>query len=216
MYKEVMLFSLLTATAILGACPRSNQRQTPLPRVFVPTNIVPVVQIQTECGSCTGWIVKRNTFVTAAHCFGGPHNKIRAVFTDKKTRRLSLSWLGNEYIPTEDTAILKGDSRDIKPLEIETAVPKVPTMCLSIGYGIEGFQKASPCVAGPTSLSPGTLYLYQMRGDVDFGDSGGPVLNKDGKVIGETVIKEQDDATTFYVVPNSFLIERILEHGATQ
>jgi hypothetical protein len=138
-------------------------------------------------------------FITAAHCFNAQHTFIKATFEDGHESDLSLAKLGNIlFEESQDFAILKGDTHGVLGIEPEVTDGKTPAPCASLGYGVEHKQKASQCFGG-LSLRDGRRVFY---GRIDFGDSGGPIINKAGHVIGINVqILSDVSKPVFFAVP---------------
>lgn len=179
----------------------SFHKLRPKVRVTFPTDIESIVSIETECERCTGWVAGPNVIVTAAHCFEDSHEHITATFVDKHKVPLTLVKLGNEREHSgQDVAILKGNTGNVPAIEIEKDCSEHLQPCMSIGYGPQNTQKSVACYGGRPVPQMDGLFVY--AGEVDRGDSGGPVINSKGKVIGVQVSITEDMRPVFFAVPS--------------
>lgn len=179
--------------------PAKTNRQT------LETKIPNIVKLEFSCGRCTGFIIGKNKFLTASHCTAWPSLKIVAVFYDGRKSELKLVKAG-DYInkPDEDIAILTGNSYGIEPMELAQGCP-LPQQCGSFGYGQDGKQKAVRCYGGqPVPSSDG---LWVFAGEIDHGDSGGPICNLNGDVLGMQVSMAREGKPIFFAVPSCKLLE---------
>lgn len=205
-------------TKVPSYCEQPNefQKRPPRDRITKDTNIPSVVEITTECGSCTGVVIGEGLFVTAAHCIEDKAKHIKAVFVNKSVSDLKLIKKGethdNPYTDILDLAVLSGDTKGIPEIEIEQSCGVVQR-CISFGYGMEQRQKISPCLGG----KPNQFGVFIYIGKIDRGDSGGPVIGEAGKIIGiQTGIAGDFDKAVMFVIPScvlyQFLSEALGEH----
>lgn len=175
-------------------------------RVTVPTKIPSVVRLvvgDVLTNSCTGFVVEKNIIVTAAHCLERSGN-VRALFEDGTNRKFISLAAGNRFISaSEDIAVLQGNTGNIVPIKLATE-PRIDAHCRSIGYGPDYNQKQTQCYGGKEMWTEGTLVF---SGDIDYGDSGGPVINDNDEIIGEQVLLSADGRPTFWAVPTSVIIK---------
>ena len=84
-----------------------------------------------------------------------------------------------------DIALLKINVREYPYLDVETSAPKVGDEVLVIGYPLGRVLAEEPSVTrGIISAVRFSNAAYQLDAAVNPGNSGGPVLNKDGDVLG--------------------------------
>lgn len=134
-------------------------------------------------GVCTGWLAFDDIIVTAAHCIRGDMDDIYFVeFWDHKIDGFKLVYMGTPGTET-DIAILVGDTRDIEPFEIALKKPGWMTYIYSLGYGPTPHQWTTDGLyIEKACTKTGCEHYLGLRAIP--GDSGGPVLNNEGKVFG--------------------------------
>ena len=177
----------------------------PRTRNTTPTNVSSVVTINTDCGRCTGWVVKKNVFVTAAHCVEEPGERVHiyATFLDKTKVPLTLVVKGAGVVDSNsDVAILSGDSKGVEPIELElTNIPKDAQFpCFTLGFGPQNTQKLAYCAGRVDDPYNKGIFIY--AGSVDHGDSGGPVIVETGKAVGLITMLDMNDQTIFFSIPS--------------
>lgn len=198
---KVLLFLLLLSSNVYGKVPNYciNSNEVPekftTPRTAKLSDIPQVVQLSTECNLCTAFIVGKNRFVSAAHCFDSPVKHI-TVFIKGSKVELTLIKKGDRIKhPAEDISILSGETGKIPPLKLPEH--DFIDACLTVGYADKD-QKMAKCYGGmPLPYREG---LEMYLGDVRPGDSGGPVLNLEGQVKG-VVVQYEVGGPRIYIVP---------------
>jgi Trypsin-like peptidase domain/Colicin V production protein len=169
---------------------RPNPRLARDPHVRAATRSV-VRVLGTACGlgiEGSGWIAGPGLVVTNAHVVAGerdtavqpqgvgPHYDASAVYFD----------------PKNDIAILRaGGVSSLTPLRLNTNAPSETSGAI-IGFPANGPLNVQPARLGPTitALSqnaygggPVRRRITTLRGQVRAGDSGGPVVDGDGRVL---------------------------------
>lgn len=149
--------------------------------------IVSVVSVMTDSGQGTGFIINSGGYiVTNAHVLanseGGLAGNIRAITSDKKI--LNADFVG--YDGTLDIALLKipgsyekvklADSDDIQIGEKVIAIGNPLGLQFSVSEGIVSAVHRS-------GISGEEVYI-QTDAALNPGNSGGPLINKQGEVIG--------------------------------
>jgi S1-C subfamily serine protease len=135
----------------------------------------------------SGFPVSRQLFVTNAHVVAGTENQ--TVRTREGTRRRATVV---HFDPTRDLAVLRVDGSGLAPLEAREEVAG-GTEAAVIGYPGGGGQKiVGARVVTRTTAVGRDIYsrdlarreIYVLRSTVRKGDSGGPVVDRQGRLIG--------------------------------
>ena len=143
-----------------------------------------------HCGQSqtgTGFAISPTRVVTNAHVIAGvAEPSVEMASGEVVTGRTVY------FDPAEDLAVLAVDPLDVPALEIGE-----PADAGATGY-VMGFPAGGPFVAGPAIVqardvsrindiyggSPSELEIYQLNADVRQGNSGGPLVDEQGRVIG--------------------------------
>lgn len=185
-------------------------------RAYVPTHLPQVVLVLTDAGRCTGFIVGQDTLMTAAHCFQTKelNQVVVAQFeTDKSQAPFVLYAIGDGGT-SEDWALLAGPTGDIEPLEFASPSDptELPEPCLFYGYTGTELQKAMPAALSgyedPFMLGE----VMVLIGVADFGDSGGPILSVDNKIVGLLFALSTVEKSIAFGVKGSVLVKAMTQH----
>lgn len=145
--------------------------------------------VGTACGlnlSGSGWIADSDLVVTNAHVIAGQEDT--AVITREGSQ---LDATPVFYRPTDDIAVLRVDGLESAPLEVAPR-PRSGTTGAILGYPGEGDFSAAPARLGSTGTvrsqdsygrGPIERKMTSFRGEVIPGNSGGPVVDGDGRVM---------------------------------
>ncbi len=178
-----------------------------------------VVRISgTACGigmMGSGWPVADGVFVTNAHVVAGESDtSVHA--NDGRSAPASVV----AFNPKNDIAVLRAGV-SLPPLAMRTAV-RAGSAAAVIGYPLDGPLTVTPARAGATrtvitsdayGAGPVERRVLTLRGQVRHGNSGGPVVDRNGLVAGTVFAATTKGPTGGLAVPNRVL-SRILE-GAT-
>ena len=163
----------------------------------------------------TGAIIKDNQILTAAHVISnGKFIEVQKE-NDSKKYQATIKYISNQV----DLAILEINDKDFfndtSPLEITEDV-KVKDSITALGYPIGGNTLSS--TQGVISRIEYTLYAwnslssflsFQIDAAINSGNSGGPVINKDNKIVGIAMMRLVKADNISYIVPsiviNTFL-----------
>ena len=150
-----------------------------------------VVRIDGEgCGGVitgSGFVVGNGLVSTNAHVVAGISSPV--VYDINGQHPAYVVW----FDPNLDLAVLKTSGLAGKPLPIDLKTINSGTQGAILGYPGGGPFKADPAaVMGELSASGRNIYgngvtvrsIYEVAGDVIPGNSGGPLIEKDGEVIG--------------------------------
>lgn len=149
-----------------------------------------VVKIEgTACGLGTqgsGWIVRRGLVATNAHVVAG-HGSTEVLVGNGQTLSARTVYVD----ATNDIALLEVDQLAVAPLPTAAAAD-LPQAVALLGYPRDGPLTATAGTAGDsrTVLSPDAYgrrvqarVVVPLRGRVQPGESGGPVVNRRGRVV---------------------------------
>jgi hypothetical protein len=198
---RAIAFSMVLAPRIVGGGPSpSSQDATVLLRIG-------------EMSTCTGTLVASNLVLTARHCIEA--GETIEVATGAGAREAEPIANGRKiFVPDggndgDDIAIVALDRRieDITPAVVRTTKPEIGERAVAVGYGEDGDgdvpgvrqQRRSIRIdaLGPATVDYETSAGDAIRVDVAdkmiatgestcFGDSGGPLFDAEGAVIGVT------------------------------
>jgi len=150
-------------------------------------------QTQTEMGQGSGWIIdERGTIVTNNHVVEGAKT-VTVQLYDRKAYKA-------EFIrtdPATDVAVLKiNPDRKLQPLPInDTSNLKVGDWVMvmgnPLGMGISVKEGIISRLGVAMSSSPEQIYsnLIETSAAINRGNSGGPMVNMNGEVVGMTSLK---------------------------
>jgi S1-C subfamily serine protease len=167
-----------------------------IPTVY-NTTAATVVQIVAETGETlgtgTGVIVSRDgEIVTNAHVIGdGAEVRIRLYGT---VETVTATVLGVDA--DRDIALLRVDTTNLQPATFATTPVYIGQDVIAVGYalGIAGDATVTSGIISATNRSVGTLAgLIQTDASISPGNSGGPVLDSNGDVIGIATAKASPD-----------------------
>jgi len=171
-------------------------------------SIVEVVADEPRCGtdsSGSGWVVASDRVVTNAHVVAG--SSTVAVLVDGKTERLRATVVS--YDPETDLAILAVPGLAAKPLALDSAQQAKGAAVFSAGYPGGGAYTVSPGRVRTTVNAIGkdiyddktvTRQVYSLRAVVRPGNSGGPLLDAQGRVTGVVFAMSTTDPQTGYAL----------------
>ena len=149
---------------------------------IIESSVNSVVSIRTDVAQGTGFIITSDGYVvTNAHVLGGAHYAV-AITPDKQEKQMEL--IG--YDANLDIALLKisgnyqyltlGDSDSIRVGEKVIAIGNPLGLSFSVSEGIVS--------AVDREGSSGLPYYIQTDAALNPGNSGGPLINSEGRVIG--------------------------------
>ncbi len=171
-------------------------------------NISPAVcKIITADGSGTGfYLTQNNIWVTNYHVVAG--NKLVTLENHKLDRYLARVIFVN---PQDDIAFLRSDYHMSEfpgiPFETGRSVNVSETLfVLGYPYGMP-FSVTEGIVSSSNQLMEGKHYI-QTDAAVNPGNSGGPVLSGDGKLVGITTAKFQDADNMGFAIPAKVMIDQ--------
>lgn len=169
-----------------------------------------VVKIRSLAPSCqkvlegSGFVVAPDRVMTNAHVVAGS-NSVQ-VFASGKTLEATVI----SYDPQEDIAILSVPNLLPPPLTFAEGEARPAENVVVLGYPGGGNFTATPArirqairLSGPDiyrDATPVTREVYTIRADVEQGNSGGPLIDMSGHVLGVVFGAAVDDAETGFVL----------------
>jgi S1-C subfamily serine protease len=136
-------------------------------------------------GAGTAWLVSPNHWVTNAHVVGD-----RKVVKLTRGADLVIEARVMTIDPVNDLAVLVSDVPCLtaSPLPLATTTPKVGERVIALGYPLSHLLSSAPkLTTGDLSALAGLAddpRMYQFSAPVQPGNSGGPLLNSSGEVVG--------------------------------
>ncbi len=150
-----------------------------------------VVKVESvACGAGvqgSGWVIRGNLVATNAHVIAGGE-QIRVAAPNGQVLAATPVYVDGR----NDVALLRVSGLDVRPLVVAAREPEDDQVIL-LGYPRDGALTAVAATAGrPTNVFTPDAYgghtrlrtVIPLRGKVQRGDSGGPVVNSRGRVVG--------------------------------
>ena len=163
----------------------------------------------TACGlgvEGSGWVAGSDLVVTNAHVVAGETDTtVSPAGSDSSVDATPV-----HYDPTNDLALLRVDGLGDAPLPFASDVTS-GTPGAVIGYPENGPLTVTPARVGATGpvvtqdsygRGPVTRQLTALRGEVHSGNSGGPLVDGDGRVMGTVFAATTEGKPGGYAVPN--------------
>ena len=155
-------------------------------------SIPSVVSISTDCGSGTGVVLSQNGYlVTNAHVVDGAKT-IRVRLTDD--REFTARILGVDDV--SDLAVLDIDATDLTPARFgDSDSLRVGDSVVAIGDPLGSELRGTmtngiiSAINRDVAVDGRTMSLIQTNAALNSGNSGGPLINEYGQVVGINVIK---------------------------
>jgi len=168
----------------------------------------------------SGFVVAPNRVMTNAHVVAGS-NSVQVYASGKPYDATVVS-----YDPSVDIAILDVANLPPAPLTFAQAPAKTGADVVVMGYPGGGNFAATPArireaikLSGPDIYrdpQPVTRDVYTIRADVEQGNSGGPLIDLSGHVLGVVFGAAVDDADTGFVLTTEEVAGQMSRIGATQ
>ncbi|MFV8161954.1 acid resistance serine protease MarP [Mycobacterium sp. 134] len=192
---------------------------------IVTTSRPSVVKIRGIAPSCqkvlegSGFVVAPNRVMSNAHVVAGADSV--TIEADGKTYDAGVV----SYDPNADISILDVPDLPITPLQFADQPAPKGTDAVVMGYPGGGDFLATPArvreiieLNGPDIYRSTTVTreVYTVRGTVRQGNSGGPMINRAGKVLGVVFGAAVDDADTGFVLTAKEVERQLAKVGNTQ
>ncbi len=175
--------------------------------------------LSTACGlgiEGSGWAVRPNLIVTNAHVIAGANDT-----TVTTQSGVELDATAVFYQPEDDLALLRVDA-NLPTLPI-AAAGREGSEAAVLGYPENGPYTVTPARIGETRATisedsygrgPIERTITALGGDVRSGNSGGPLLNRAGRVVGTVFAATTSGPAGGFAVPGAEVREA-LHHAST-
>ena len=184
-------------------------------------SVVKIRGVATACQKVlegTGFVVAPNRVMSNAHVVAGS-DSVTVEAEGKKYDATVVS-----YDPNEDISILSVPDLPQKPLVFADQPAKTGTDAVVLGFPGGGDFAATPArvreiieLSGPDIYKTTTVNreVYTIRGTVRQGNSGGPMINRAGEVIGVVFGAAVDDDDTGFVMTTNEVSRQLAQIGNT-
>lgn len=151
----------------------------------------------------SGFVIDDNYVLTNAHVVAGTETVTLDTTVGLKKASVVL------YDPNEDIAVLYSPNLGIEPLEWSTQTARTGEDTIVMGFPESGPFEAAPgrirerlTINGPNIYATGRVdrEVYTVRGTIRQGNSGGPMVDYEGKVLGVVFGAGMDNSDTGYVL----------------
>lgn len=167
----------------------------------------------------TGFVIAPGRVMTNAHVVAGSDS----VTVDMGVKSYDATVIS--FNPKEDIAILAVPDLPASPLVFANSPAEPDTDALVLGYPGGGMFEATPArvrdtinLEGPDIYRSTTVTrrVYTIRGTVQQGNSGGPLIDMNGHVLGVVFGAAVDDADTGFVMTAEEVQSQLARIGDTQ
>ncbi len=184
-----------------------------------------VVKIRGVAPACqkvlegTGFVIAPNRVMSNAHVVAGSESVTVEAEDGKKYDATVVS-----YDPNADISILDVPNLPLQPLQFAEQPAKTGTDAVVLGFPGGGDFVATPArvreiieLSGPDIYKSTTVNreVYTIRGLVRQGNSGGPMINRAGQVIGVVFGAAVDDDDTGFVMTTDEVSRQLAKVGNT-
>lgn len=161
----------------------------------------------TGIGTGSGYVVSNDLIVTNAHVVAG----MRYPFVETSDGQRHAAQVVH-FDPSLDIAILRATDLRTVPLSFASADPAVGADAVALGYPGGGAFTFEPArVLEHFTAISGDIYgenevrrsVFALHADVQPGNSGGPVINRAGQVIGTTFARSTTSEAIGYMLTAS-------------
>lgn len=154
----------------------------------------------------SGWVMQDDTVMTNAHVVAG---------TDAVQVETGYGTVAARVVyfnPQQDIAILRTEDMNVEPLQWSDREAESGEAVTVMGYPQGGPFQATPArvrqvlrISGPNIYAQGRVEreAYSLRGTVVHGNSGGPLIGTDGRVLGLIFGADVTAAETGYALTRS-------------
>lgn len=167
----------------------------------------------------TGFVVSPDRVMTNAHVVAGADT----VTVDSGSKSFDATVIS--FDPKEDIALLAVAGLPLPPLTFAGSPAAADTDALVLGYPGGGVFEATPArirdvinLEGPDIYRDATVTrrVYTIRGTVQQGNSGGPMIDMNGRVLGVVFGAAVDDPETGFVMTAEEVASQLARIGDSQ
>ena len=177
-----------------------------------------VVHVMGDSGLCqrrlmgSGFVIEANYVLTNAHVVAGTDRVSLDTVVGVKDAEVVF------YDPDVDIAVLRADNLGIAPLRWSERELGVGDDAVVMGYPQSGpFEAAAARIRGRLNISGPDIYVagrverqaYTVRGSIRQGNSGGPLLDTRGAVVGMIFGASIDSTETGYALTAEQVRQRV-------
>ncbi len=178
-------------------------------------SVIHVLGESQECGRRlmgSGFVADKNHVITNAHVVAGTESVRLDTVLGTYDAQVVF------YDPALDIAVLRSDELNIEPIPWATEVAVSGDDAVVMGFPESGPFEAAPArisdrlrIAGPDIYASGRVEreAYTARGTIRQGNSGGPMINLNGEVIGVVFGASADDSDIGYALTAAEVQEAI-------
>ncbi len=197
----------------------SEYGRTPIIAVDAPDAALATDAVVVATLEGTGFVVAPNRVMSNAHVVAGSDSV--TVEIDGQTYDAAVV----SYDPEADISILDVPNLPSSPLSFADGTAPTGTDAVVMGYPGGGDFVATPArvretieLNGPDIYRTGTVTreVYTIRGTVRQGNSGGPMIDRTGKVLGVVFGAAVDDADTGFVLTGKEVSRQLEKLGNTE
>jgi S1-C subfamily serine protease len=184
-------------------------------------SVVKIRGVATACQKVlegTGFVIAPNRVMSNAHVVAGSES----VTVEAEGKKYDATVVS--YDPNADISILDVRDLPLQPLVFADEPAKTGTDAVVLGYPGGGDLAATPArvreiieLSGPDIYKTTTVNreVYTIRGPVRQGNSGGPMINRAGQVIGVVFGAAVDDDDTGFVLTTDEVARQLAKIGNT-
>ncbi|APT91753.1 membrane protein [Corynebacterium phocae] len=180
-----------------------------------------VVHVLGDADACSrrlmgsGFVAREDYVITNAHVVAGTN--VVALDTVLGVKEAEVVY----YNPDVDIAVLHSPKLGIAPLPWAVEPAESGQEAVVMGYPLSGPFTATPArirerliIAGPDIYADGRVErdAYTLRGQIQQGNSGGPMINAQGEVLGVIFGASVDDTDTGYALTANEVLGHVGEY----
>lgn len=208
---------------VLGDLPSTSVVAVPAPPSNLPAEVQTrvrnaqqsIVKIYGQAPECSrgiegsGFVYAPHRVLTNAHVVAGTRSVQVVAGQDASGRERTVDATVVVFDPNRDVAVLAVPGLDAPPLSFARADAQQGTPAVVIGYPQDGpYTVKSARVRSLTTVRGANIYgngdvrreIYSVRAIIRSGNSGGPLLGYDGRVLGMVFATALDSSDTGFVL----------------